>query len=273
MKGKGSGWKNESRRHSLARKGVKTVLPDGRRFDVSKFVANGNKLPEIDISRHNWSMKINPDGTMKLSLGNFSDAGWYWNGDESDLAIFLYRMMNSAVKDQFIEDIEEEGITFQMLVPQLIESMESPDGNGIYSLTGDNVRWHFGETFDQDIDVELDYVQEEYGLTDAEVNDLQETFWINETGDYVDYDLFEKSELYDDIKSRFLHEIKTSDDFNDFADNMKEFKEDVLFEMADYDSNIFYSDFNKIFHDWYEEKKKGKSMKHPDKTKGDGMNE
>ena len=42
MKGKGSGWKGESRRHSLARKGVKTVLPDGRRFDVSKFVANGN---------------------------------------------------------------------------------------------------------------------------------------------------------------------------------------------------------------------------------------
>jgi len=36
-----SGWKGEPRRHSLARKGVKTVLPDGKRFDVSKFVANG----------------------------------------------------------------------------------------------------------------------------------------------------------------------------------------------------------------------------------------
>ena len=41
-KKQGSGWKGESRRHSLARKGVKTVLPDGRRFDVSKFVARGN---------------------------------------------------------------------------------------------------------------------------------------------------------------------------------------------------------------------------------------
>ena len=46
MKGKGSGWKGESRRHSLARKGVKTVLPDGRRFDVSKFVAKGDFKPK-----------------------------------------------------------------------------------------------------------------------------------------------------------------------------------------------------------------------------------
>ena len=44
MKQKGSGWHGESRRHSLARKGVKTVLPDGRRFDVSKFVANGELI-------------------------------------------------------------------------------------------------------------------------------------------------------------------------------------------------------------------------------------
>ena len=41
MKKQGSGWKGESRRHSLARKGIKTTLPDGRRFDVSKFVAKG----------------------------------------------------------------------------------------------------------------------------------------------------------------------------------------------------------------------------------------
>ena len=40
---KGSGWKGESRRHSLSRKGIKTNLPDGRRFDVSNYVARGNR--------------------------------------------------------------------------------------------------------------------------------------------------------------------------------------------------------------------------------------
>ena len=38
------GWKGESRRHSLSRKGIKTNLPDGRRFDVSNFVARGNEI-------------------------------------------------------------------------------------------------------------------------------------------------------------------------------------------------------------------------------------
>ena len=41
------GWKGESRRHSLSRKGIKTNLPDGRRFDVSNYVAKGKRI-EID---------------------------------------------------------------------------------------------------------------------------------------------------------------------------------------------------------------------------------
>jgi len=41
-RGKGkSGWFGDHRRHVLAGKGVSTVLPDGRRLDVSKFVAGG----------------------------------------------------------------------------------------------------------------------------------------------------------------------------------------------------------------------------------------
>ena len=36
------GWKGESRRHSLARKGIRTNIDQERRFDVSTFVARGN---------------------------------------------------------------------------------------------------------------------------------------------------------------------------------------------------------------------------------------
>ena len=49
MKGKGSGWKGESRRHSLARKGVSTVIDQDRRFDVSNFVARGLLTKIMDI--------------------------------------------------------------------------------------------------------------------------------------------------------------------------------------------------------------------------------
>ena len=40
-KGKGKGWHKEPTRHRLAQHGVKTVLPDGRRLSVNKFVAQG----------------------------------------------------------------------------------------------------------------------------------------------------------------------------------------------------------------------------------------
>ena len=43
---KPKGWRGESRRHSLARKGVSTVIDGDRRFDVSNFVARGKYIPE-----------------------------------------------------------------------------------------------------------------------------------------------------------------------------------------------------------------------------------
>jgi len=42
-KGKGQGWHGESRRHWLAKFGISTVLPDGRRLPVDRFIAMGNK--------------------------------------------------------------------------------------------------------------------------------------------------------------------------------------------------------------------------------------
>jgi len=41
-KSNSQGWKGESRRHSMARMGYKTVLPDGRRLHMGDFVAGGS---------------------------------------------------------------------------------------------------------------------------------------------------------------------------------------------------------------------------------------
>ena len=48
---KPKGWKGESRRHSLARKGVSTVIDGDRRFDVSNFVARGRVVHGYDIDK------------------------------------------------------------------------------------------------------------------------------------------------------------------------------------------------------------------------------
>jgi len=56
MRGKGQGWKGESRRHGMARMGYKTVLPDGRRFHMGNFVAGGQ-----------FDMKEELDKILKIS--------------------------------------------------------------------------------------------------------------------------------------------------------------------------------------------------------------
>jgi len=53
MARKGKGWHDESRRHSLARKGIKTVIDDNRRLPVNRFVARGTNRV------HTWK-EINP---------------------------------------------------------------------------------------------------------------------------------------------------------------------------------------------------------------------
>ena len=72
------GWKGESRRHSLSRKGIKTNLPDGRRFDVSNFVARGNREiveGKIRAMGHTisywyeiWDAELDIDDQLKESL-------------------------------------------------------------------------------------------------------------------------------------------------------------------------------------------------------------
>ena len=64
------GWHGEPRRHGLARKGIKTVLPDGRRLDVSKFVARGSNYNDFD------------DFGYKMATGKLG-TGWmaFWIGD------------------------------------------------------------------------------------------------------------------------------------------------------------------------------------------------
>lgn len=80
MAKKGSGWKNESRRHSLARKGVKTVIDDHKRLAVNKFVANGKvytanelkTMPTI-LSGHFDNLKIDK-GDLRVWLSRLTIA-------------------------------------------------------------------------------------------------------------------------------------------------------------------------------------------------------
>ena len=70
------GWKGESRRHSLARKGVKTVIDDKHRLAVNNFVARGTDIYNIkpinydelmdDITKYQLKQKMIYHFTLEL---------------------------------------------------------------------------------------------------------------------------------------------------------------------------------------------------------------
>ena len=74
-KGKGSGWHGESVRHKLAGMGYKTVLPDGRRLDVSNFVARGRENPVEVIVDSLRKMREDPPVFIHVLMNAGYDTG------------------------------------------------------------------------------------------------------------------------------------------------------------------------------------------------------
>src|SRR3990170_593844 len=71
----------------------------------------------IDIVRHNYSWKIDEQGKSKFTLGNLTDAGWFWDGNEDDAVGFFARINRSKVQNEFIKDVEN--IDFNEIKPIL----------------------------------------------------------------------------------------------------------------------------------------------------------
>ena len=118
MKKQGSGWKGESRRHSLARKGVKTVLPDGRRFDVSKFVANGyldktwNPSPIYATSKkdaYEWFLEDFPDDLPPVIITNIKRIEFDRTEDGEKIYLFhVYWIVNDEIINDYAKYVETE---------------------------------------------------------------------------------------------------------------------------------------------------------------------
>lgn len=145
-----------------------------------------------EISNKNFGIKLEDDGTLSYHLGNWTDAGWYWDGDSADhsVLLFLYRIAHSSIQKDF-----EAGLAKNPEIRAALDALvvaESKNAEALemlaYGMTGDNRFWHFGgfgEAVDNaidnefyemktqggpngekivtdDIDVVIDYIQEEY---------------------------------------------------------------------------------------------------------------
>jgi len=162
-----------------------------------------SKSKSFHINSNNYSWDSETSGKMKVSLGNLSDAGWYWNGTEKDLNGFLFRLKNSKVKDEFLSSTKENNISFREIKPQLKKAVEN--GDGLYEMSGDNVVWHFGEI---DGDVDESYELEESGISSDKQDEVYSKYHP------ITYEEFEKEN-----KKSFKEDMKKAvDESNSFEE-------------------------------------------------------
>lgn len=226
------GWYGHKQQHSMASKGV-------RSGNIKKFRANGTFVDDgngnFDISEHLWGLERNGDD-FRLRLGNWTTAGWHWSGDERDFAGYLIRIGGARgdLGKDFIEAMRDYGISFEDLKEIIIESAK--DGSGVYMLTGDNVKWHFGQDGERESEIIQYDIGENYGLTDDELDRFTDWYWINGKSNSTSFGAFEESEYYKDLVDEITGAIERSDSWEDVLNQLSDARdigEEASWEFSD----------------------------------------
>jgi hypothetical protein len=203
---------------------------------------SGKSKPDINIYHKNWTLDIENGKVTGLSLGNMTDAGWYWHLNDNDanesLNTFLIRVANSGIKDEFIETMKKENVDFNIFKKQILINLSKPLKNdetsddGLYTLSGDANNWKFGqesdststeESFLQDVDDDddADKIREE-SYMHQEAPQYQD--WLEKQGGSVRKQVIELlnnaysfESYFDELNSEeFTHRILTDRlEFND----------------------------------------------------------
>jgi hypothetical protein len=185
-----------------------------------------------NISKHNYSFEVKDNNSLSLTLGNVSDAGWFWDGNEKDIVGFTYRLHQSKVEDEFYSDMKKNEVSFNQLKPLYYESADTKDG--LYEITGDNRRWQFGENG----------VDDYYMLQEQELTESQKEQFYSEYSP-TNYETFEEK-YGEDYKKDVKKAIKTSGSFREFNIKMDELRTDYTQKAMDMDKDNAYSIINKI---------------------------
>jgi len=241
------GWYGEKQRHSMASKGV-------RSGKIKEYKAKGvlmvdGKHPRFDIDMHYWGLERDGDD-FRLRLGNWTDAGWHWSGDESDFAGFLIRLSGAGqgVDKEFLETIKDYGISFEDLKEFILESAKA--GSGVYIITGDNVKWHFGQDGERESEILQYDLQEHYGLTDDELERFSDYYWINMKSKSTDFDAFAESDYYEDLKDEIVNAIKRSEDWDDVISELSDMREYGNEASWEYSDNAVREDIYERYDEW-----------------------
>lgn len=185
-------------------------------------------MQEIKIKEKQWYLSgknftWNKDEKgHSLTLGNWTDAGWHWNGDETQLIGFFHRLKHSTDKDQFIHQVKEAGITIEDIKDDLIKSAKEKDG--LYQMSGDNVNWHFGQgyEFDADIKYHLNEYVENNTISKEQKKEVIDFFYSESEYHWTTYENYEK--VYgDNYEKDVIDIIEKTIDLEDFFEKINDY--------------------------------------------------
>ncbi len=189
-----------------------------------------------------YTLERNKIGKYKLTLGNWTNAGWHWNGDNNDLFGFLVRVRDSIVSNDFLKELVEQGLTLNNFRKAIERSIKTC--NGLYELSGDNVNWHFGQGYDPS--VRMDEEVSEENLTEKQQKDFSENyFWIHANAGYCDYEKFEL-ECRDEYIKDALTALKDSRDFEELFDEIGELSESYDEKYREYADELFFDEYYQL---------------------------
>ncbi len=179
--------------------------------DVSKLKNKKSKNIEVDITNHNYTFET--DGKLyKLSLGNWTDAGWYWHGEEDQLLGFMLRLGDDLQSD-FIQKTEGK-LTFEDMKPTLLINID--EGEGLYQISGDNTKWKFGQDGEMMMDTENQEFEDivlEYDLSDEQEEKLRDEYYMQHE---ESFESFKASSAGKNLQEKLKDVVKNSNSFDDF---------------------------------------------------------
>lgn len=196
--------------------------------------AHSSKDKSFSIDADNYAWSRNSNGTMEVRLGNMTNAGWYWNGNQSDLNGFLWRINRSSVRDEFLQDIQKEGISFAEIKPVLLKS--AGKGDGLYEMSGDNAVWKFGNAEET---IDYSYEFEEEGLTEEQ----QQKVWQEYTP--IGVDEFEKKHKQS-YKKDMVKAVEKSNSYKELWEAQASIAQGLAEDVSAENMDRFYQAMKKV---------------------------
>ena len=223
------------------------------------------RLIDADV-HHTYFDFESKDGKIEsLSLGNLSDAGYFWNGNDESINFFMGMMAGFKDTDEFIEEMDEAGVTLDMLRPQMLKNIsgklvDDETDDGLYVMSGGDSIWRFGNLPEIDLDSQLDgwdYYGDGKYFTEKEKEAIKDEFWMHYSGFRYEDFLREYGEEY---RNKLRKMIIESGDIDELLGELR--NEDTILERFEMYDQLQYPKINEAMNKTFEVlKKEGKFRK------------